>query len=167
MITPHRRIMLVDKGYGREPGPLRYSGFNLVHPEAERLQAPRHPLAPKGFGSQEQSPLTVTYFALFWFWVPEGKRDLWRGKSLAIDVTPVEAARLASGELEEVRRDYTFPKSMELRVAGQWLKPVWERICRERLGTVPEIYRQMDALTLSDRVKAQEQKRNAIEIVTR
>src|SRR5690349_21400186 len=109
-VPNHRRIIGISGGLGVEPGPLKYSGFNVVHPDAEKLQAPRHPLAKPGFGSQEQPKGTTTYFTVLWFWVPPKYREPYRWPSRVPDnaLSLQERAWILTGEIEEVRRDYTF-----------------------------------------------------------
>ena len=149
MIPAFRRIIVVGRALSqREQGPLVYSGAELRHPAA----------------AQQAEP-TTRYAIAFWYWVPEGHRQPWSGKSAVGDVTAQEAAMLATGVLEEVRRNFTFPQTMHLRAIGEHLlRNVWEPECVRRLGQLPEVFRGANALALAPAAKQLEQERNSIEL---
>lgn len=123
MIRPFRKVMMLSKAFTpAEQGPLKWSGFAL-----------RHPLLR--YGQPE-----VTRAIVFWFWVSPLQRCRWSGASRLPDVTREEQTRLASGELEEERHNFTFPRDMALRDAKLWLEQHWAMRCAKRLGFVPEAF---------------------------
>jgi hypothetical protein len=127
-----RRIMVVGRALTRsEQGPLIYSGFDV-----------RHPTLSKAVAGAE----LLKFFVVFWFWVPEGKRNAWNGRSRVPDVRPFERQALACGELEEERWNALLPRDMPTRAATNWFEIRWRAKCVERLGFLPEAYQSRDAV---------------------
>lgn len=151
MIPAFRRIIVVGRALSqREQGPLVYSGAEMRHPEAARATEP-----------------TTRYAIAFWYWVPEGHRHPWSGKSAVPDITAQEAAMLAWGTIEEVRRNFAFPQAMHLRTVGEHLlRNVWEPECVRRLGQLPDVFRGSNPLALAPAAQQLEQDRNRIEVVS-
>lgn len=131
-----------------EQGPVRYSGFELFHPSAHACRVEER--ASRAMAS--------------WYWVPEGKRDQWRGRSIVGDIQDHERARLASGELEEERNNVTFWKGLPVSVLAEWLNLRWKVKCIQRLGCLPEQFQRASAIDLTPGASRLEQERTRIVI---
>lgn len=145
MVPAHRRIIAIGRHLSpREQGPVRWSGFDLCHPDAK------------------QGAVTARLLFAFWYWVPAERRVPWGGKSRVPDLTASEAAMLATGELEEARRNVVLP-AISMAQAGAWLlSSVWEPECRRRLGQIPEVFRGANPLSTAPAARALEQERGRI-----
>jgi hypothetical protein len=116
-----RTIVLCGRYLERhEQGPMIYSGFDLRHPECAR------------------TPKLQRGSLAFWFWVPPKQRRPWAGTSLVPDIKDHERARLAEGELLEVRHNYVTPLGLSTDGFLHWLWPIWIKKSEEQTGFVPE-----------------------------
>jgi hypothetical protein len=124
--------MVVGRALSRsEQGPLIYSGFDV-----------RHPAVSKAARDAE----LIKFFVVMWFWVPDGQRQPWTGKSRVPDARTFELAALACGELEEERMNFLFPRDMPTKAATAWLDTRWREKCIQRLGFLPEAFQPRDAV---------------------
>jgi hypothetical protein len=145
VVPAHRRIIAIGKYLSpAEQGPVRWSGFDLYHPEAKA------------------GIVTARLLFAFWYWVPSENRCGWKGKSRVPDLTAQETAMLRTGELEEVRRNVVLP-ACSMAQAGTWLlRAVWEPECIRRLGEIPEVFRGRNPLSQAPSARALEQERGRI-----
>lgn len=115
------QIMIVGPAkVGKERGPLIYSGsdFDLV------------PVSPG-------TPIK-RWCVVYWFWVPPGQRQKWRGRSANHKAAQRELQMLADGVIEEERYNVTCPADITTADATRLLLADYNRRCVKRLGSVPE-----------------------------
>jgi len=121
-----------------EQGPVRYSGFEL-----------RHPHCRPGLKDRAGS-------LAFWIWCPPEKRDSWRGTSLVSDVQDHERARLAEGEIIEVRRNWRAPVGLGTEDLARWLWPIYLEECLRQVAFIPEQVARKAMLAMTPEQKAEE-----------
>lgn len=147
MIPTWRTIILCGRYLElHEQGPVRYSGFDLCHPECTRAN------------SLQRGALA------FWIWVPPSQRLPYQGRSLVPNVSVHELERLATGELIEIRHNYVAPAELPREGFLQWLWPIWIRKSKEQTGYVPEQALRKSILDSTPQAQQLEQARSRIVI---
>jgi hypothetical protein len=145
VIPTFRTIVLCGRALSlAEQGPVRYSGFELVHPACRKGEKHR------------------TGSLVFWIWVPPEKRQSFRRQSLVGDIVDHEKARLATGELIEVRRNYRTPIDLPLDAMTRWLWPKYLEEAIRQVNFVPEQVVRKAALSLTAGAQQQEQERGRV-----